>query len=323
MLTLFSIPKPFQGHIDIIQRNAIKSWTLLQPRPEIILLGDDEGTAEIARELGLRHIPEVKRNEYGTPLVDSVFYTGQEAAAYPLVCYINADIILMSDFMNAVEKVIGQMKGREFLLVSRRWNVEITELWDFKDPEWESKLRSYVRADGKLDDPSGIDFFLFPKGLWEYIPPFALGRTRWDNWFIYQARAKGVPVIDGTPVITIVHQQHDYSHIKGVKDAKEWLKKGPEARRNLELRGGFSHLFTILDATYVLKYNSLKKASPLRHLRARLIRLQAHVSHLLTETLYPYSYPLVLVAKGVRRCFRLTGMVTSNLKRKMAKTNEN
>src|SRR5436309_411668 len=44
MLTLFAAPKPFRGHIGIIQRNAITSWTKLQPRPEIILYGTQECT---------------------------------------------------------------------------------------------------------------------------------------------------------------------------------------------------------------------------------------------------------------------------------------
>lgn len=64
MLTIFSCPKPFRGHINIIQRNAIRSWTLLQARPEIILIGNEEGTAEVCKEFGLRHIPDVERNEY-------------------------------------------------------------------------------------------------------------------------------------------------------------------------------------------------------------------------------------------------------------------
>ena len=28
MLTIFTTPKPFRGHIGIIQRNALKSWTI-------------------------------------------------------------------------------------------------------------------------------------------------------------------------------------------------------------------------------------------------------------------------------------------------------
>jgi hypothetical protein len=69
MLTLFTVPKAFKEHINNIQLNAILSWMSLRPRPEIILFGDDEGTPEVAEELGLRHVPEIACNEYGTPLV--------------------------------------------------------------------------------------------------------------------------------------------------------------------------------------------------------------------------------------------------------------
>jgi len=64
MLTIFATPKAFRGHIDVIQRNAIKSWTLLSINPEIILFGDDEGTPEVAREFGLQHIPAVARQRF-------------------------------------------------------------------------------------------------------------------------------------------------------------------------------------------------------------------------------------------------------------------
>ena len=30
-LTIFAVPKPFEGHIDVIQRNAIRSWQRLRP----------------------------------------------------------------------------------------------------------------------------------------------------------------------------------------------------------------------------------------------------------------------------------------------------
>jgi len=59
VLTLFTIPKAFNGHIAVIQRNAIQSWMRLHPEIEIILFGADEGTAEAAREFGLRYEPEL------------------------------------------------------------------------------------------------------------------------------------------------------------------------------------------------------------------------------------------------------------------------
>ena len=52
MLTILSTPKRFSGIFEVIQTNAITSWTQLDPRPEIILFGRDEGTAEICAELG-------------------------------------------------------------------------------------------------------------------------------------------------------------------------------------------------------------------------------------------------------------------------------
>ena len=55
-ITILAMPKPFRGHVGTIQRNAIASWTKLQPRPEIILFGHEEGAAKCAQELGLIHI---------------------------------------------------------------------------------------------------------------------------------------------------------------------------------------------------------------------------------------------------------------------------
>src|SRR5271156_609275 len=105
MLTIFTTAKPFRGHIGGIQRNAIRSWKLLHRDIEVILFGDDEGSAEAARELGARHEPEVKKNEFGTILVSSMFQRAQELASHNLLCYANCDIVLLPDFMEALEKV--------------------------------------------------------------------------------------------------------------------------------------------------------------------------------------------------------------------------
>ena len=60
-LTIFTTPKKFDGHIGVIQRNAVASWTRMSPRPEVILFGTEPGTAEAAAEFGLRHISGVNR----------------------------------------------------------------------------------------------------------------------------------------------------------------------------------------------------------------------------------------------------------------------
>ena len=97
----WSAPKPFTNpHIAMIQRNAIRSWTLL-PDVEVILLGEETGLAEAAKELGVKHLPNVVRNESGTPLISSMFQLARENSNSELLCIINADMILMPDFVDA------------------------------------------------------------------------------------------------------------------------------------------------------------------------------------------------------------------------------
>ena len=80
MITIFTTCKPFRDHIDIIQKNAISSWRKLKPECEIILFDNSEGSAEAANELGVKHVPEVKKNEYGTPLISDMFERAQQLA---------------------------------------------------------------------------------------------------------------------------------------------------------------------------------------------------------------------------------------------------
>lgn len=304
MISLFCCPKPFRGHNKVIQTNAIRSWTLLRPRPEIILLGDDEGTWEMAGELGLRHIPELERNEYGTPLLPSVFRTGEAVASHPFLCYINADIILMRDFMVGAERVIRETGGQPFFLFGRRWDIELPQLLDFRSTDWERELLSRVRAQGKLGGP---DYFLYPKGLWAEIPPFALGRMAWDFWLIHAARAMQVPVIEATPVVTVVHQAHDYSHITGCR--RQDLKT-EEVRRNLRLLSGASLWCTPWDSTHVLTKAGLRRTSLARRLGRQLYKLRARLRSFVfrpfsDEGLPPYLFPVALLDTAVSAGLRL------------------
>ena len=264
MLTLFTIPKPSRGHIGVIQRNAIQSWTLLRPACEIILFGDDDGTAEAAAEFGVRHVSDVARNEYGTPLVNDIFEKAQRPASHDVLCYVNADIILMSDFVAAVQHV--SKKKQLFLMVGQRRDLEVNEPLDFNDSKWESRLRAVVVQHGSLHGQSGIDYFVFRRRLYTEIPPLAIGRSVWDNWLVYRARSRGAAVIDATPVVMAVHQNHDFSHHPQGEDG---VRGGPEKERNLKLAGGRSHRFTLWDATWVLGPRGLWPALTYHHLRRR------------------------------------------------------
>jgi len=242
-ITLFSAPKPFSDpHIAVIQRNAIRSWTLL-PDVEVILLGEEGGLAEAAGELGVKHLPNVARNASGTPLISSMFDLARKNSASPLLCIVNADMILMPDFIEAAKRV-AKLKDK-FVLLSRRWDLDVTQPVEFTEG-WQTSLRSIVHAQGALHRPAGSDFFLFPNSCYTDLPPFAIGRAGWDNWMIYKARQEGWPVVDCTPAMMIVHQNHDYSHLPG----GEAHYTSPETDENIRMAGGVGAIrYTVLDAT--------------------------------------------------------------------------
>ncbi|MEP6896528.1 MAG: hypothetical protein ABI986_13050 [Chloroflexota bacterium] len=262
-ITLFSAPKPFTNpHIAMIQRNAIQSWTLL-PNVEIILLGEETGLAEAAKELGVKHLPNVARNESGTPLISSMFQLARENSNSDLLCIINADMILMPDFVEAaleshslLSKKRKQAPSRQnFVLLSQRWDSDITQPIEFING-WQEKLRNTVYASGSLHRPAGSDFFLFPRSCYIDIPNFTIGRAGWDNWMIYKARKESWAVIDCTPSVMIVHQNHDYSHLPAGKPHYEH----PDTNENIRLAGGQANIrYTILDSTHQLADGKLSR----------------------------------------------------------------
>jgi len=254
MLSIFAFPKPFRGHIATIQRNAIGSWVRLRPQCEIFLFGNDEGTAEVAKEFGACHVSEIARNEYGTPLLNDVFEKGEQSAKYDLLCYVNCDIILGSEFMRAVGKV--SRSTQRFLMVGECWNLDLAEPLAFDQPMWEENLKALVRQRGKQRGPRAIDYFVFPRGFYQQLPPFALGRPRFDNWLIWKARYLGAAVVNATPMVMAVHQNHDFSHVPG---GLHQIFHGEEESRNDKLAGGFRRRYGIEEATHKFLATGLRR----------------------------------------------------------------
>lgn len=269
-LTVFAIPKAFRRNIGIIQNNAIRSWHALRPRPRIILLGDDEGTAEIAAELGLGHIPQVRRNEFGTPLLSSAFALAREAAPEGLMMFINSDIIMTSDLMRALEAVSLE----NALLVGRRTHLYVRYRIDFTDPDWESTMRRRAADMGVKGGYNAFDYFVYPQRLFPSVPSFAVGRGWWDHWLVAEARRAGAALIDATPSVLAIHQNHDFLSTE-------------ESVRNLALFGLPADAITIKLADRVLKDGRLMRheLAAFARFRRRLLRAVAKWAFLRSERL--------------------------------------
>lgn len=268
MLTIFTTPKAFRGHFAVIQRNAIQSWCCLQPACQVILFGDDEGTAEVAAEYRVQHVPHVECNEFGTPLVSSMFETAHRLAINPLMCFANADIIFLEDFLPAVRRILW----RRYLMIGLKTSLGLNDPIDFAAPGWRTNLRALLSSHGAPDPYSGLDYFVFPRGLYTSIPPLAVGRPGWDNWMVYQARSEGFPVVDATRAVNAVHQEHGYGHHPQGHDG---VYEGQESEWNIESAGGLEHCFNWQDATWLLGPGGLRPALSLPHLQRRKETLPA------------------------------------------------
>ncbi len=300
MLTFFTTGKPFRGHSGVVQRNALKSWMLLNPDVEVILFGDDEGAGEAARELGIRHEAHTKKNESGSNRMDGMFLRAQEIARHEVLCYSNCDIVLMRDFCEALERV--KAARAQFLMVGRRWDAEVKEALDFGRKDWGAQLRDAVLREGKQRTPDHIDYFVFSRGiLGTNLPPLVVGRAFWDNWMVWKVLEARQPVVDVSAAVMAVHQNHDYGH---VPQGKQTVYYGEEAGRNYELAGGWKHLRTIADATEALTKDELKP-NTLRHWAAVKRYLRQAWRVILYDAIQPAWFFFLGITRPVRQALGL------------------
>jgi hypothetical protein len=298
-LTVFSAPKPFTNpHINTIQRNAIQSWRRLGPEVEVFLVGQEDGMAEAAAEYGVPLLADVKRNQAGTPLVSSIFDLARQASSSPYLAYVNGDILLLPDIVQATRQIAAELPGWKgsaadpmsaFLLIGQRWDLEVEQLLDFSSG-WEKRLQELVRSQGQLHAPAGSDYFVFPRQAFSAMPDFAIGRAGWDNWMIFYALQQRWSVIDGTPSLMVIHQSHDYSHLPGGRPHYDLA----ESQHNQQIGGGLKHMYMVLDADCQLIDGQIKQA------RFNWLRLIRHIE----RKLMPESGELRGLRGGLTRRLR-------------------
>lgn len=247
MFTLFTIPKAFTDeHISKIQINAIKSWKKLNADIEIILLGNEEGIKEIAEKYNLVHVPDIEYSKFGTPFINSVFKKAREKAKYDILCYINCDIITPSNFSQLTKSI---PKEKEFLIIGRRWDLDVTHYINYNDSNWENDIYKELDNKGIPHAPSGIDYFVFRKSSLKNFPPFAIGGYAWDNWIVYNSNKNEYATVNATDYIKIIHQNHEYN----IKNKKE-RKQSPLVVGNISLlpKNTTAYAYCILDTKYRL-----------------------------------------------------------------------
>ena len=249
-LTIIAAPRAAEAPHDGLQRAAARNWRRLSPNVEVLLLGDEPGMDELAHVAAARRVPLALRTQTGRPRLDEVFRRAQAEASTPLVAFVNADILLRSILIDVVVRLREQI-ARPFLAVSRRIEVDPPHGGLPDMDEW--ALQHLANA-GQLAPPYAIDFFAFDRGELR-LPAFAIGAAAWDNWMIYNALRRGLPVIDLSDLRAVIHQNHDEGYAAG--KVPDWTNA--ENAANLDL-AGLAVRFDVRDATHELYEGALRAA---------------------------------------------------------------
>ncbi len=255
-VVIFTAPKPFlDPHIRTIQRNAIQSWSRLGDGVDVLVIGEEPGLRDAVEDLDVLIIPEVERNDLGTPLINSIFNQARKHSPGELLLYVNADIILLPDTLEVIGGVDRLVE--EYLLVGKRWDLDVSYPVSF-EPGWADALRDRLEKEGRRRKFTAIDFFIFPRQQFHQIPPFAVGRAGWDNWMIFHAMQENWQVIDLTPSLDVVHQNHDYRHLPQGKPHYDL----EESFQNVSLGGGMPALYDLLDVKYHYQDGEIRRIGP-------------------------------------------------------------
>ena len=209
MITLFATPKNFTGIFKIIQQNALRSWRALSPDIQIIIFGDSEGSREAADEIQAEYIEDVQCSPRGVPILSDLFRKADKLSKYPILTFINADIILPDNFLSAIE--ISTNTFSKFLMVGHRWDMDVDTLINFDNKTEYNLFWERVKTDSNKHACTGIDYFVYKRNQWGKLPDFVIGMPGYDNWLIWRARRSRIPVIDATKELIAVHQNHDYN----------------------------------------------------------------------------------------------------------------
>ncbi len=240
MFTIYTTCRSFDHpKFGLIQRNAIGSWLQLQPRPEIIIVGNDPGVSEICKEQNLIHIPEVETRENNCPVLSDMAKRAESISNTNTMLLISSDMIIFQDSVDASNRLEKQFK--RFCAGLHRKDRDIDHLIDFSNINWIGDAKQFV----KLGHPGAGDYFLYTKGIFYDMPPFTIGRASCDNWMYWKAYELKC-LVNITPIVEVVHQNHDQSHMVG-----GGIFNNPEFKVNRNLAG--NRMKVIADANYTLQ----------------------------------------------------------------------
>lgn len=227
-MVIFTSLKPSTGAAAEIQRRSQENWRQCFPESRIITF---EGPLVPFREM----VEKVERE------------TDAE-----ILMYANGDVLF--EVGNVLTRIPQPraVSGADALAGVRCRDSEHTEILSQEKGFLLTGQRIDILADGtkRLHRPSGMDYFVFRRGMFRHLPKVLMGRAYCDCALVAYCLRMGILVIDASFALRVEHQFHDYGHVKGGRTAV-WQGEDAKAnKRDNDLQDFGPH---VLDATHMLQ----------------------------------------------------------------------
>lgn len=239
---IVSTMKPLSPMNDFMveQTNALLSWKRLRCNPLIIIVGDDAGVPEFCQSHQVINHKEVKKNNYGTPLVGDILRIGWSYCNDEDICiYINADIIVdntLCDTLDAFVSAYPNYHQQKYFLTSIRYDWYNYSSINFDDPNWYQNINKNMQ--GNWSTPDGIDIFIHKKDTFKNIPDVAIAKWNYDTWLLNYAIKNFDISIDITKTTHLMHQFGKWFQDKKVCPRKTFTN---EIREQVNIMGQFHY----------------------------------------------------------------------------------
>jgi hypothetical protein len=276
MISFLSSAKSFNGENRNNQLRAIKSWLSISSDIEVILYGSTDGALEISNTLGIKYIPQIESTPEGVPYFNAITEHAKLYARHDIQIYLNCDILMTESILKAVRAV----KFSKYLMIGQRIDLHENAQLITDESNWIHQLVQ-LQKDKKLSlhPPSGKDYFIFPRGLWDGIPPLIVGRLGYDDGLLTFCFKRNITVIDATYDVVSIHQFHNYNHLPG--GLREY-ESGSDVKFNYHLLKTIHSSPLISDANWTLRSGRLKKS----YARGDILRYLELILRYKLKTLY-------------------------------------
>ncbi len=270
MISILSSFKPFDDADALRQKQALASWHLAFPGCEIIAFGLPSIPSAVMKKYSIRQVTNIPMYNERLVAIDAMLQKAANIGRYDLQMYVNGDIILGPDFCAALKK----LPTEKFLCVGQRYDVNdgLPEISSISKLE---RVVEDVRSKGSLHQPTGMDYFVFPRGAFDFVEHLYVGTVGWDNYMVGYALNRRMKVIDLTPSVVAVHQNHGYPTHPGGREEFENTEISQYNRKLMHDSLGSSYIYSTKDSTHEMADGKMVPARTSEFIEKRVCRLNS------------------------------------------------